>query len=191
MPKPSKREQLVEATKELLWEVGYEAMSPRDIQERSAARPGSLYHHFPTKLALAGEAMGELAQADVTRINVLFAAEAPAMETVADYLLAERDSMRGCRFGRLVNEASIQHAELREPVTAFFDAIQTNLTATLARAQAEGTLRPDIEPRKLAITLLAAIQGAAVLARSYQDNSIARDAMEGALSLLSDATQGD
>ena len=34
MPKPSKRDQLVEATKELLWEAGYEAMSPRDIQAR-------------------------------------------------------------------------------------------------------------------------------------------------------------
>jgi hypothetical protein len=42
MPKPSKRDQLVEPTKELLWEVGYEAMSPRDIQARSAAKPGSL-----------------------------------------------------------------------------------------------------------------------------------------------------
>jgi DNA-binding transcriptional LysR family regulator len=46
MPKPSKRDELVEATKELLWEVNYEAMSPRDIQARSAARPGSLYHHL-------------------------------------------------------------------------------------------------------------------------------------------------
>ena len=45
MPKPSKRDQLVEATKELLWEVGYQAMSPRDIQARSATKPGSLYHH--------------------------------------------------------------------------------------------------------------------------------------------------
>ena len=42
MPKPSKRDQLVEPTKELLWEVGYEAMSPRDIQARSAAKSGSL-----------------------------------------------------------------------------------------------------------------------------------------------------
>jgi len=40
MPKPSKRDQLVAATKELLREVGYEAMSPRDIQARSAANPG-------------------------------------------------------------------------------------------------------------------------------------------------------
>ena len=61
MPKASKRDQLVEATKELLWEVGYEAMSPRDIQERSAARPGSLYHHFPSKLAIAEAALEEAA----------------------------------------------------------------------------------------------------------------------------------
>jgi AcrR family transcriptional regulator len=32
MPKPSKHDQIVKAAKELLWEVGYEAMSPRDIQ---------------------------------------------------------------------------------------------------------------------------------------------------------------
>jgi len=38
MPKPSKRNQLAEATKELLWEVGDEAMSPRAIQARSAAK---------------------------------------------------------------------------------------------------------------------------------------------------------
>jgi AcrR family transcriptional regulator len=59
MPKPSKRDQLVEATKELLWEAGYEAMSPRDIQARSAAKPGSLYFRgctinlpWPTALPL-------------------------------------------------------------------------------------------------------------------------------------------
>ena len=61
MPKPSKRDQFVEVTKELLWEVRYEAMPPRDIQARSAAKPGSLYHHFPSKLAIAEVASGEAA----------------------------------------------------------------------------------------------------------------------------------
>jgi Tautomerase enzyme len=41
MPKPSKRDHLVEITKDLLWEVGYEAVSSRDIQARSAARPAT------------------------------------------------------------------------------------------------------------------------------------------------------
>ena len=54
MPKPSKRDQLVEATKELLWEVGYEAMSPRDIQARSAANPGrSLRPHCEATVSAA------------------------------------------------------------------------------------------------------------------------------------------
>jgi TetR/AcrR family transcriptional repressor of nem operon len=39
MPKPSKRDQLVEATKELLWEVGREAMSPRDIKPEAPPSP--------------------------------------------------------------------------------------------------------------------------------------------------------
>jgi hypothetical protein len=56
MPKPSKRDQIAEATKQLLWEVGYEAMSPRDIQARSAAgrpRSGEL-SRFTTALIQGG-----------------------------------------------------------------------------------------------------------------------------------------
>jgi TetR/AcrR family transcriptional regulator, transcriptional repressor for nem operon len=185
MPKPSKREQLLEATKELLWEVGYESMSPRDIQARSAARPGSLYHHFPSKLAIAGEAMGELAEQDIARIDAFFAQDAPPLQTVERYLRARREATRGCRFGRLVNEASIEHDELRQPVKAFFDAIRDQLTRTLARAQSEGTLPADFDSQQLATTMLALIQGGAVLARTYQDEAIAQQAMEGALSLLS------
>jgi TetR/AcrR family transcriptional repressor of nem operon len=70
MPKSSKRDQLVEATKELLWEVGYEAMSPRDIQARSAVKPGSLYHHFPSKLAIAEVALGSKSG---TRVCIVYA----------------------------------------------------------------------------------------------------------------------
>jgi len=191
MPKPSKREQLVEATKELLWEVGFESMSPRDIQTRSAARPGSLYHHFPSKLALAGAAMDELAQADIQRVNAIFATDAPAMDTLERYLLSKKDATRGCRFGRLAYETSIEHDELREPVAAIFDAVRANFAATLVRAQAEGTLRPGVDPDKLAVTLLATVQGGWVLARSYQDETIARQAIEGALSLLREASRDD
>lgn len=189
MSKPSKREQLLEATKELLWEVGYESMSPRDIQDRSAARPGSLYHHFPSKLALAGEAMNEVAQKDTARIDEFFASDAPPLDTVERYLRLERESVRGCRFGRLVSEASIEHDELRRPVTTFFDTIRRNLTNKLEQARAEGILSQHVNPETLAITLLSVIQGAAILARSYKDDEVARRAMEGAISLLSEATE--
>lgn len=189
MPKPSKREQLLEATKELLWEVGYESMSPRDVQERSEARPGSFYHHFPSKLAIAGEALNELAQKDVARIDDLFASDAPPLETVRNYLLLKRDANRGCRFGRLVNEASIEHDEIRKPIESVFGAVRSNLALTLTKAQAQGTLPPELDPHQLAISLLALVQGGAVLAKIYQDQALFDDAMNGALALLSSASR--
>jgi TetR/AcrR family transcriptional repressor of nem operon len=112
MPKPSKRDQVAEATKELLWEVGYEAVSPPDIQARSAAKPGSLYHHFPSKLTIAEVALGEVAAEEI-HVLKRFSADAPPLEAVRRYLLLKRDAFRGCRLGRLVHEASIEHEELR------------------------------------------------------------------------------
>lgn len=189
MSMPSKRQILLDATKELLWEVGFESMSPRDIQERSAARPGSLYHHFPSKLALAGAAMSEVAEKDIARINDFFAGDQPPLKAVEGYLRLDRDSVRGCRFGRLVSETSIAHDELRRPVTDFFDTVRINLAEKLTMAKDEGTLSQNVDPEKLALTLLALIQGGAVLARSYNDAGLARQAIEGAIELLSQATQ--
>jgi TetR/AcrR family transcriptional repressor of nem operon len=187
MPKPSKRDQLVGATKELLWEVGYEAMSPRDIQARSAARPGSLYHHFPSKLAIAETALDEAAAEEIARLEEDFSADTAPLEAVRRYLLLTREAFRGCRFGRLAHEASIEHDELRRPVAAYFDAVRNHLARSLAQAQSEGTVPPGFDPETLAVSLIALIQGGYVLARTYQDEALFRQAVEGALALISEA----
>jgi TetR/AcrR family transcriptional repressor of nem operon len=189
MPKPSKRDQLVEATKELLWEVGYEAMSPRDIQARSAARPGSLYHHFPSKLAIAEAALDEAAAEDIASLEDVFSADSPPLETVRRYLLLAREAFRGCRFGRLAHEASIEHEELRRPVAAYFDAVRYHLARSVTQAQSEGTLRPGLDPENLAVSLIALIQGGYVLARTFQDEALFRQAVEGALALISEVSR--
>ncbi|GHO87191.1 helix-turn-helix domain-containing protein [Dictyobacter formicarum] len=60
------RKHLIEATKELHWERGYEAMSPRAVLERSGAGQGSLYHHFRGKAELVSTALDEIGT-DMTR----------------------------------------------------------------------------------------------------------------------------
>jgi TetR/AcrR family transcriptional repressor of nem operon len=189
MPKPSKRDQLVEATKELLWEVGYEAMSPRDIQTRSAAKPGSLYHHFPSKLAIAQAALDEAATEEIARLDEVFSVDTPPLEAVRRYLLLKRDAFRGCRLGRLVHEASIEHEELRRPVAAYFDAVRNHIARCLAQAQSEGTFEAHLDPQSLAVSLTALIQGGYVLARTFQDEALMRQAAEGALALVSEVSR--
>jgi len=184
MPKPSKRDQLVEATKELLWEVGYEAMSPRDIQSRSAARPGSLYHHFPSKLAIAEAALTEAAAEEIASLDEIFSADTPPLEVVRRYLLLKRDAFRGCRLGRLVHEASIEHDELRRPIAAYFDSVRNHISRALAQAQSDGALRETLDTRSVAISLTALIQGGYVLARTFHDEALMRQATDGALALI-------
>jgi TetR/AcrR family transcriptional repressor of nem operon len=184
MPKPSKRDQLVEATKDLLWEVGYEAMSPRDIQARSAARPGSLYHHFPSKLSIAEAALTEAAAVEIASLDEIFSADTPPLEAVRRYLLLKRDAFRGCRLGRLVHEASIAHDELRRPIAAYFDAVRHHISQALAQAQSEGALRANLDPGSVAISLTALIQGGYVLARTFHDEALMRQATDGALALI-------
>lgn len=189
MPKPSKRDQLVDATKELLWEVGYEAMSPRDIVVRSAARPGSLYHHFPSKLAIAAVALDEAAREEIARLDAIFSADIPPMQAIRSYLFLQRDAFRGCRLGRLVHEASIEHEELRRPVAAYFESVRHHLARSLVLAQAEGTCGTGVDPENLAVSLTALVQGGYVLARAFRDEDLLRRAVEGALALVPEVTQ--
>jgi len=44
--------ELVKAAKKLMWERGYEGVSPRDLLDESGAGQGSLYHHFGGKTEL-------------------------------------------------------------------------------------------------------------------------------------------
>jgi TetR/AcrR family transcriptional regulator, transcriptional repressor for nem operon len=189
MPKPSKRDQLVEATKELLWDVGFEAMSPRDIQARSGAKPGSLYHHFPSKLAIAEAALAEAAAEEIARLEEVFSTDVPPLEAVRRYLLLKRDAFRGCRLGRLVHEASIDQEELRRPTAAYFEAVRNHIARCIARAQSEGTFEASLDPDDLAISLTALIQGGYVLARTFQDEALMLRAAEGALALISVASR--
>src|ERR1700751_473101 len=149
--------------------MGGQAMSPRDIQARSAAKPGSLYPHFPSKLAIAEVALSEAAAEEIARLEEVFAADIAPLEAVRHYLLLKRDAFRGCRLGRLVHEASIGPEELRRPVAAYFGAVRNHIAQCLAKAQSEGTFRAGLDTAALAVSLAALIQGGYVLARTFQD----------------------
>ena len=55
-------DRLIEAAQELLWERGYTAMSPKDIQALAQAGQGSMYHHFKGKQDLAALALQRSAE---------------------------------------------------------------------------------------------------------------------------------
>jgi TetR/AcrR family transcriptional repressor of nem operon len=182
----STRDELIEATRELLWERGYGATSPRAILDASGAGQGSMYHHFRGKEALASAAIdrnGELMRAQV--VDDL-SPGATALERIRAYLGRERKVLKGCRFGRLAQDADVLDSPvLREQVGEMFAWLQAQLTEVITDGVADGEFRADLDPAKTAAAIAATLQGGYVLARAAQDVARFDDAIDGILALLS------
>ncbi|RED54091.1 TetR/AcrR family transcriptional regulator [Aestuariispira insulae] len=180
----SKKEALIDATKQLLWEKGYEATSPRDIQALSATGQGSFYHHFDGKKDLAIAALEEISREmlDIMRDNL--AAKGPAQQRLESYLCKPRESLKGCRVGRLANEISMQDPQLGQPMRAYFEELTELLKHAIREAQEDGSLPAHLDAGDLATTLLAVVQGGFVLSRAQDRTDIHQSIARSMINLL-------
>lgn len=180
----TKREEIIQAAKGLMWEVGYESMSPRQVLDASGAGQGSLYHHFQGKKDLAITALVEVSTEMRAATEDVFAPEKPPLQRIQDYLQLNRNGLQGCRLGRLANEQSIHDDQLRQPITDYFDHLEQVLTVTLKEAVEQGDLQPETPILNVVAMVVAAVQGGYILSRIHQDTSYIQKATEGAWVLL-------
>src|SRR4051794_22934367 len=101
------RDRLIDSTRELLWERGYAATSPRAILDRAGAGQGSMYHHFTGKEDLAAAAMAATAQHLLARAETDLAGGGCAVERLKAYLLRQREVLLGCPIGRMTGDAEV------------------------------------------------------------------------------------
>ena len=180
----SKRAALIEAAKALLWERGYEAMSPGAIQQASGAGQGSFYHHFESKRDLATQALAAALEDLRQEFDGGFPAHLAPLARIEHFLSQPRDALKGCRAGRLANERAIAEPALRAPVADYFSHVGGALEAALEEARRAGDLPIGVDSRALATTFLAAIQGGFVLSRAQGDATHMTRALAGARALL-------
>jgi AcrR family transcriptional regulator len=184
----STREDLVGAARELFWERGYGATSPREILDAAGAGKGSMYHHFRGKEALAQVAIERNAEEMKAQIASDLASGDNAVAAVRAYLRRERVVLKGCQFGRLVQEPQVIDAPvLRGEIEEMFAWVRGQLAAVISRGIDRGEFRRDVDPVRTAAAVAATLQGAYVLARAAQDVSVFDDAIGGILALLEGA----
>jgi AcrR family transcriptional regulator len=178
-------ERLIESAQELLWERGYVGTSPKAVQERAGAGQGSMYHHFKGKQDLALTAMRRNAEELRAQAEAQLDRGDGALSKVGEYLLRERDPLRGCRVGRMAMDPEVvASGELREPVRDTFAWLRERLAGIVADGIASGELRPGIDPVDTAAALAAVVQGGYVLARAAGEREPFDQAVRGALGLL-------
>jgi TetR/AcrR family transcriptional regulator, lmrAB and yxaGH operons repressor len=170
-PQGSSREAFVRATAELLRRQGYNATGVNEIVARSGAPKGSLYFHFPggkEELAVAAMARaGDQLRRAITAILASTEGLGEALGRLVDAMAAGLQSSgyeEGCPIATVTLEAATGSEAVR--VTA--DTVFTSwLEALEERMIAAGLARPEAERR--AMLVLAAIEGALILARTRRD----------------------
>jgi TetR/AcrR family transcriptional regulator, transcriptional repressor for nem operon len=184
------RERLIQSTRELLWERGYAATSPRAILESAEVGQGSMYHHFRGKEELALAAMARNTDLMREQVEVDLSEPASAYERIRAYLHRERDVMRGCRVGRLTQDPEVMSsASLHDPVRDMFAWLVRRLTVVIADGIRDGEFPAGLSAERTAAMIAAVLQGGYVLARAANDTAVFDDAIDGALDLLEAQTK--
>lgn len=179
------RKRLVDATQELLWERGYAATSPKDILSRADAGQGSMYHHFSGKQDLAIAALEASATVMREDADALLRDERSATERLIAYLERQRDSLRGCRMGRMTYDADVLATpELLKPVSETLAWLVETIASVINEGIDAGEFPPGTDAHQLASMVVATVQGGYVLARAQQDPAEFDAAVHGATTLL-------
>lgn len=170
------RTRLVAATNELFRRRGYNGTSLKDVTAAALATTGSLYHFFPGgKSALGAAVVAETGLA-YQRLFAAIADEAdgPAA-AVGDFfdgaavVLEETDFIDVCPIGTVAREVANVDEELRRVSDGVFRGW---IEEAGGRFTAAGM--PDDEAADLATTVVAALEGAFILARVRRDGDVLR-----------------
>jgi carbohydrate kinase (thermoresistant glucokinase family) len=158
------RERMIKAASRLLAERGYESTSFTDVIAASGAPRGSIYHHFPGgKDQLIAEAISSQGDRALALLRQL--SGRPAPEVVKGFIavwrtiLTATDMALGCSLVAVT--VSGADAELRGAAGRAFERWHSEL----ARLLEQGGVPAD-DASQLAMTLLAAAEGAVVLCRA-------------------------
>lgn len=168
----STRDRLIDAARDLFLEQGYAATGIAQILKQAKARPGSLYHFFPTKedlLIAVLESYKELLWPVV--MQPVFDRIADPIERIFGVLDGYRTMLRithctrGCPIGNIAIELADAHPQVRklcaENFTGWRDAIRSCLDDAAGRL-------PDIVDRdELASFVLTVMEGGVMQARAY------------------------
>src|SRR6201995_4006873 len=168
------RDRIVTAAADLMYVRGVHATTLDDIRAATGVSKSQLYRHFPDKDALVHAVIESRGQQVLQR-------ETQRLERLSSYrglvrwrnALIEVNSLQhgayGCALGSMASELGDTDEQARRSLARLFAEWGTLLADGRRRMQAGGTLSEAADPERLAIGLMAALQGGYLLASTARD----------------------
>jgi TetR/AcrR family transcriptional regulator, lmrAB and yxaGH operons repressor len=176
-PRSDTRDRVLRAAARLFRRQGYEATGLKELVAESEAPWGSLYHFFPGGKEHLGVEAVRMSGAGYCRLIAKIAAEAGSaaaavqrMFDLSSEALERSDFADGCPIANVAVETANTHEALRHACSDVFHA-WTSLTAE--QLEADGLARDQAQ--EAASFVVAAYEGAVMLARAHKDTAPIRN----------------
>jgi AcrR family transcriptional regulator len=170
------RDRIVSTAARLMFERGVTATSTDDVQKAAAVSTSQIYHYFADKRALVRaviafqtEAVLGAQQALLAKLDDMGALRAWRDAVVA--LQRQRQCQGGCPIGSLGAELAETDPDARAEVVAGFARWEQAIADGLRAMHSRGELRGDVDPDRLALATLTALQGGLLLTQLRRDTA--------------------
>ncbi|AYG83061.1 HTH-type transcriptional repressor ComR [Streptomyces hundungensis] len=176
---------------ELFWRRGYEATSMADLVEHLGIGRASIYATFGNKHELYLKALDRYTEHRNPQLLTELSGPGAALPAVRDVVrrfaaesTASGSRTVGCFLTNTAAELGPHDSAAARRVERGWEHLETLLHSALVRAQAQGELAPDRDPRGLARLLLVFLQGVRVVGKASDEPGRVRDATEQILTVL-------
>jgi TetR/AcrR family transcriptional repressor of nem operon len=166
---------VIRAAADLFHKQGVRATSLDQVIEASGIGKGQFYHYFKSKEGLVHEVL----QAHLEAIRTSTSPVNYEIETwhdleqwfMAHVELQKNFGMtRGCPFGTVGNEVTVNDELIRQDLNHIFEVIRNKLAKFFIKEKAKQRLSAEADEEKLADFCVAAIQGAMLMGKVKRDS---------------------
>ncbi len=174
LPPAQTSQRILDVAERLVQTQGFNGFSYADIAAELHVTKASLHYHFATKGELGSELIARYHERFQRSVDAIDDEERDARRKLRRYAelyagVLRKDRM--CLCGMLASDFATLPPPMKEAVKSFFDANERWVARVLDEGRKAHTLRLAGSAPELARTLVAALEGAMLVARSFGDVS--------------------
>lgn len=192
MPRPKEfnPDDAIEKAMQVFWHKGYEATSMEDLLSAMDLNRGSLYDTFGDKRQLFLNVIDRYCATFADAKFSLLDQPGPALPTLRRFIsgmieggLAD-PQRRGCLISNTIMELSPHENEIAGTLRQALKKVEDTFFKVLTRAEQQGELKHDKDPRALARFLTTMMQGTIVMIKAGASADAVKQTAETTLSIL-------
>ena len=194
------KEVLIENAVSQISARSYASVGVQELCELSGVTKGGFYYHFKSKEELTLAAIDSIWDSyKSTILKPVFNSDIPTLEkfnllieTVYGHYVTQKENqgrMCGCRLGNLAIELSTQNESIRMKLEEIFEDWISFFEYVLNDAVANKELPENTDTRKSAQSILAFLQGLALLGKTNDDPGFMKNLSRAVSNLIIDSDQ--